>query len=120
MLLAPLRPATVADDVYECVRRHLEALADDRAGVTYGRDAVGRVLGHIALEAFPSAALGATGACVWRVKRLIAPTPERVTRDRLIMAGMVLMMVSMVIAAGAETANALGPIAGADFCPVPA
>lgn len=119
LLVAPLRPLAAADDVYECVRRHLEALADDTAVRTHGRETVGRALGHVALEAFPAAGLGATGACLWRVRRLLAPTHELVRRDRTIMTGMVVMMAVMLIVAGAETASALGPVAGADFCPIP-
>ena len=119
LLLAPLRPMAAADDVYECIRRHLEALADDGAVRAYGRQTVGRALGEVALEAFPSAGLGATGACVWRVKRLLAPREALVTRDRCVMAGMVLMMAVMLVGAGADTASALGPVAGADYCPLP-
>ena len=119
-LLAPLRPMAVADDVYECVRRHLEALADDRAVRVYGKETVGRTLGNVALETFPSAGLAATGACVWRVNRLLAPREELAMRDRCVMTGMVLMMVLMFVGAGGETAGALGPVNAADFCPLPA
>lgn len=118
LLVAPLRPLRAAVDLYECVRRHLEALADDGAVRIYGRDTVGRALGHVALEAYPTAGLGATGACVWRVKRLLAPAQDQVARDRSVMAGMVLMMAVMLVVAGAETASALGPVA-ADYCPIP-
>ena len=118
-LVAPLRPLPLADRVYECVRRHLEAIADDGAVRAYGRDAVGRALGHIALEAFPAAGLGASGACVWRVKRLLVPTDELVGRDRSVMAAMVLMMAVMIIVAGAETALALASATEATFCLVP-
>jgi len=112
--LAPLRPLAVADDLYECIRRHLEALADDGAARHYGRDTVGRALGKVALGAFPSAGLGTTGACLWRVKRLLAPREALVTRDRCVMGGMVLMMAVMLVGAGADTAGALGPVTGAD------
>ena len=119
LLIAPFRPLAAADEVYECVRRHLEALADDTAVRILGRETVGRAIGQVALEAFPAAGLGATGACLWRVRRLLTPTDELVRRDRAIMASMVVMMAVMLIVAGAETASALGPVAGADFCPLP-
>lgn len=119
LLLAPLRPLTAADEVYECIRRHLEALADDGAVRDYGRETVGRALGEVALEAFPSPGLGAAGACVWRVKRLLAPREALVARDRCVMAGMVLMMAVMLVGAAADTASALGPVAGAEYCPLP-
>ncbi len=120
LLVAPLRPLPAADDLYECVRRHLEALADDEAVRAHGRETVGRALGRLALEAFPAAGLGATGACLWRVKRLLAPNPAPVRRDHWVMAVMVLVMAAMLLWTGAESANALGPVAGADFCSIPA
>lgn len=118
LLLGPLLPLAAAADVYECVRRHLEAIADDAAVRTYGRETVGHALGNVALEAFPAAGLGVTGACVWRVERLLAPRRSRVSRDRYVMAGMVLMMAVMLVGPAAETASALGPVSTADFCPV--
>lgn len=119
-LIAPFRPLNAAADLYECVRRHLEALADDGAVRAHGREAVGRAVGRIALQAYPATGLGATGACVWRVKRLLAPTRRSRTRDCAVMAAMVAMMALMLLAAGAETARALGPVTGADYCLVAA
>lgn len=118
--IAPLRPVPAAADVYECVRRHLEALADDGAVRTHGHEAVGMAVGHVALQAYPPAGLGATGACVWRVQRLLAPTRASRRRDVVVMVGMVIMMVLMLASTGADAAHALGPVTGADFCPVSA
>lgn len=117
-LVAPFRPLSFAADLYECVRRHLEALADDGAVRVHGHAAVGRAVGDIALQAYPSMGLGATGACVWRVKRLLAPTHPSRNRDRALLAAMVAMMTLMLLLAAAETARALGPTTGADYCAI--
>ena len=118
LLTAPLRPLPAAREVYECLRRHLEALADDAAVRRHGGLTVGTVLGHVALKAYPGAGLGVTGACVWRVQRLLAPpaTPSR--RDRLLLSAMIAMMAVMFVPAVADAASALGPVAEPDYCPI--
>lgn len=70
-LLCPLRPLGVAGAACESLRAHLEALADDAAARTYGRQSVGRTLGHLALAEAPAVGLGVCGSNVWRVQRLL-------------------------------------------------
>lgn len=118
MLVAPLSPLPAAEDVYQCVRRHLEALADDVAARRHGRRVVGTAVGRIALAGAPTAGLGVAGECVWRVQRLIDPSARRSWNDRAVLVAMVLMMVVGIALAGADTAAALGPVRNADFCPV--
>ncbi|MDP8970945.1 MAG: M56 family metallopeptidase [Actinomycetota bacterium] len=70
-LLCPLRPLAIARTACESLRAHLEALADDAASRTYGRESVGRTLGQAALSEAPAVGLGVTGSSVWRVQRLL-------------------------------------------------
>jgi hypothetical protein len=109
-------PLPCMSDVYECVRRHLEALADDVAVRTHGRQAVGAALGRIALAGYPSAGLGAAGAAVWRVQRLVAPSRKGRWRDRLLLSGAAAGLVVAIVEVAAETALALGPVADPAFC----
>ncbi|MDQ3451561.1 MAG: hypothetical protein M3493_02475 [Actinomycetota bacterium] len=114
-LTAPL-PGTGA--IYECVRRHLEALADDAAVRAHGRRPVGLALGRIALASYPAAGLGASGAAVWRVQRLVAPTPAPAWRARLLLLGTTFSLAAGLVLVAAEAASALGPVADPSFCPL--
>ena len=115
-LTAGVAPLPLATGVYECIRRHLEALADDAAVRFHDRKTVGVQLGQIALASYPAAGLGASGAALWRVERLLSP--DRPPSGRLMMA---LAPATAVLASGmmlvaAETAYALGPVANPQFC----
>ncbi len=117
-LTAGLAPLPAASAVYDCLRRHLEALADDAAARRHGRHNVGVAVGRIALAAAPTLGLGAAGSALWRVERLLTPPPRRSLATRLI-----LLAISAVLAAGllvvlADTVLALGPVANAQYCPV--
>ncbi|HEX6255530.1 MAG TPA: M48 family metalloprotease [Euzebyales bacterium] len=71
---AGLRPLPGADLGRREVRRHLEALADDRAsGLTSRRTVATAIVAAAASP--PSGALGAAGWSTWRVERLLAPSP---------------------------------------------
>lgn len=118
-LTGPIAPATFARAAYDCVRRHLEALADDVAARRHGADVVGRAVGRIALGASPPSGLGAAGACVWRVRRLVVPPSASAWRERVLLLSMVLMMAVNVVLALTDTASALEHAPAADFCPVP-
>lgn len=111
-------PLPRMSDVYQCIRRHLEALADDDAVRTHGRQAVGVALGRIALAGYPDGGLGAAGAAVWRVQRLVAPSPTSRWRDRVLLSGAAVGLVLGIVEVAAETAYALGPIADPAFCPL--
>jgi beta-lactamase regulating signal transducer with metallopeptidase domain len=117
-LIAPLLPLPVAGDIYDCVRRHLEALADDAAVRQHGRRAVGEALSAIALARTPVGGLGAAGDCVWRVRRLVAPARKRSWKDLAIFVPLVAMMAIGVMGATADAAAALGPVAQADVCAI--
>jgi Zn-dependent protease with chaperone function len=117
-LTAGLAPLPAAGLVAECLRRHLEALADDAAARRHGRETVGVALGRIALAAYPAAGLGASGASLWRVRRLIAPTPAPCWPDRLLLVTSAATLAAGLVAAAADAAAALGPVANASFCPL--
>ena len=73
LLLSPVGPLPAARHAQALLRLQLEALADDAAARRHNTDAVGHALGRIALAATPRSGLGAAGANVWRVRRLLAP-----------------------------------------------
>jgi hypothetical protein len=117
-LTAGLAPLPAARATYDCLRRHLEALADDAAARRHGREIVGLEVGRIALAAAPTLGLGASGSALWRVERLLTPTLHGSLATRL-----VLLATSAILAVGllvvlADTVVALGPVAGARYCPV--
>jgi hypothetical protein len=117
-LTAGLAPLPAARAVYDCLRRHLEALADDAAARRYGRHNVGVEVGRIALAAVPTLGLGAAGSALWRVERLLTPPPRRSLVTRV-----VLLVISAVLAVGllvvlADTVAALGPVVSPQYCPV--
>ena len=117
-MLAPLRPLRAAADTYDCVRRHLEALADDAAARRHGREVVGTVVGTVALAAPPAAGFGMAGACLWRVQRLVAPQRRSTGRDRCVLVSVLLVMVVAIGMGAADAAAALGTTAHPDYCPV--
>lgn len=114
-LTAPL-PATSA--VYEGVRRHLEALADDAAVRRHDRRTVGVALGRIALASYPAAGLGASGAAVWRMQRLVQPSTRTGWRDRLVLSVSGLGLALGLVVVLGDAAAALGPVAAPTFCPL--
>ncbi|MBA2529864.1 MAG: hypothetical protein H0V19_07890 [Euzebyales bacterium] len=116
LVTAPLAPVMAGGEVYDCVRRHLEALADDVAARRHGRTAVGTTLGRVALAGHPATGLGASGSSVWRVARLVTVPHAASWRDRGLLLAMVITMTVMLSAAAADTASALGPVANPDFC----
>ncbi len=116
MLVAPLLPLRPARDVYDCVRRHLEALADDAAVRVYGRRLVGETLARIALAHAPTVGLGAAGDCVWRVRRLVTPARQASWRDLAVLVPLVAMMAVAVAVGVADAAWALGPVRYPDVC----
>ncbi len=118
LVTAPLAPVPAGREVYDCVRRHLEALADDAAARRHGRTAVGTTLGRVALAGYPPSGLGTSGSCVWRVGRLVTEDRKASWRDRGLLLAMVITMTAMLAVAGADTAAALGPVANPDFCPL--
>ncbi|MDQ3537903.1 MAG: hypothetical protein M3415_03770 [Actinomycetota bacterium] len=118
LLTDALRPLPAGRDLYDCVRRHLEALADDSAARRHGRVAVGTTLGRVALAGYPATGLGAAGSCVWRVGRLVAQDSGSSWRDRGLLLALVISMAAMLVVVGADTATALGPVVNPDFCPL--
>lgn len=118
VLVAPMLPLRPVRDVYDCVRRHLEALADDAAVRVHGPRLVGETLARVALAHTPAAGLGAAGDCLWRVRRLVAPTRQASWRDIALMVPLVAMMAFTTTVAAADAASALGPVRQADVCVV--
>lgn len=116
MLVAGMAPLPAARALYDCLRRHLEAIADDAAVRQHGREVVGVALGHIALAAYPAAGLGASGASLWRVHRLVGPSRGRTWRDAALLLPLVGFMAVTTVFAAADAAIALGPVAHARFC----
>ncbi|MGH8886388.1 MAG: hypothetical protein ACRDYX_14670 [Egibacteraceae bacterium] len=115
LLTAGIAPLPAAAETYACLRRHLEALADDAAVRCHDRQTVGVALGRIALAACPAAGLGAAGASVWRVQRLV--TASRMQwHDRLLLWSMLLGVAVGLVLATAEVAHALGPVTNASYC----
>lgn len=116
LLLAALTPLPPARAAYECVRRHLEALADDAAVRSLDARTVGVELGRIALADAPRAGLGASGAALWRVERLLNPAvPVRRIGSVLLLTAAFAVGLVVVLE---QTAHALAPVANANFCPV--
>lgn len=115
-LTAGLTPLPAAGLAYDCVRRHLEAMADDAAARRHDRRTVGVELGRIALAAYPAAGLGASGAAVWRVERLLAPA-NSLRRAVLLVPATATLVIGLLIVL-ADTVQALGPAANPQFCPV--
>ncbi|MDP8978490.1 MAG: hypothetical protein M3N17_07935 [Actinomycetota bacterium] len=115
-LTAGLRPLPTAGWAYDCVRRHLEALADDAAARRYDRRTVGIELGRIALTAYPPAGLGASGAALWRVQRLLAPAKS--PPQAALLASVTALLATGLTIVLADTVQALGRVANAQFCPV--
>lgn len=116
LLTAGLAPLPAARRAYECVRRHLEALADDAAARRHDRRTVGIELGRIALAAYPAAGLGASGAALWRVERLLAPA-NSLGRAALLGAATAMLGVGLAIVL-VGTVHALGPVVNPQLCPV--
>lgn len=117
MLAAGLRPLPLAIGVYECVRRHLEALADDAADRCHDRRTVGVQVGQIALASYPAAGLGASGAALWRVERLLSPDgPSSSKRLTLALVPATTVLATGMMVVLAEPAYALGPVANPQFC----
>ncbi len=118
LLTTGLEPLPFAGATYDCVRRHLEALADDAAVQGHDARLVGITLGRVALGAAPSHGLGAAGSAAWRVQRLIAPSPVTSWQARAVLgtssAG---MAIGLVLGAG-HMAAALSPLLAASFCPI--
>jgi hypothetical protein len=114
-LTAPLPRATA---IYDCIRRHLEALADDAAVRRHDRRTVGVALGRIALASYPPRGLGASGAAVWRVQRLVQPSVRPSWRDRLVLSVSGLAIVLGLVVVTGDIAAALGPLAVSTFCPL--
>lgn len=118
VLTAGLAPVPGAAHAHRCVRRHLEALADDAAAAAYGPAAVGHVVAGLALARAPRHGLGSAGSTVWRAQRLLRP-PQPPGRARLAMltALLAVLLVGASLVTSA-TALALVPVATAGICPV--
>ncbi len=116
-LVAGIAPLPKAGEAYACLRRHLEALADDFAARRHDRQVVGVTLGKIALAAYPAAGLGVAGASLWRVERLVTVSPLR-RRDHALLWAMLASVATGLIMAIAEAAHALGPVINPTHCPL--
>jgi len=111
--IAPLPKVSQAD---ACLRRHLEALADDFAARRHDRKTVGIALGRIALAAYPAVGLGVAGASLWRVERLVTNSPLR-RRDHVLLWAMLSSVAIGLAMSVAEAAHALGPVIDPAYCP---
>lgn len=119
VLTAGLSPFPPAEAAAACVRRHLEALADDAAARRHSAHTVGRTLAHVALAGAPTTGLGAGGAAVWRVRRLVTPPPPVRRWKRLPLAGVATtVLVAAFLMAVAEAAHALCPFGNTCFVPL--
>ena len=118
LLTAGLEPIPSARATYDCVRRHLEALADDAAVQCHDPRLVGITLGRVALGAAPSQGLGAAGSAAWRVQRLIAPSPATPWQARVVLGTSTALMTIGLVLGAADTAAALSPLLAPSFCPI--
>jgi hypothetical protein len=116
-LTAGLVPLLRARATYDSIRRCLEALADDAAARHHDAQTVGVELGRIALTTPSPVGLGASGAALWRVERLLQPAKPRSRTAHILLPLTATLAVGLVIVL-AEAAQALGPAAHAHFCPV--
>ncbi len=82
LLTAGLAPLPFVRHARDCIRRHLEALADDAAVRCHDTRLVGLTVGRVAVATAPRHGLGTSGDAVWRVRRLVAPSPAASWRDR--------------------------------------
>lgn len=98
-LLSPLGPLPAGAAACASLRVHLEALADDTAARTHGRETVGRTLGVLALSEAPTVGLGMAGSSVWRVSRLLtAGSPKGTKILAVLLSSLVLLGVGVGIA----------------------
>lgn len=88
--LAPLPGARLA---HTETRRHLEALADDRAAATTNRRTVAEAI-VMAATMPPQPALGAAGWSTWRVDRILEPLPRH---RPLVAAAALLMLIALAV-----------------------
>jgi hypothetical protein len=118
-LTAGLAPLPGFRQAYDCVRRQLEALADDAAVRRLDSQTVGVEVGRIALAAAPAVGLGTSGFALWRVERLLQPMPgnPRVGMPALLLPFTGLLVTGTMIAL-ADSAQALGSAVHVQFCPV--
>lgn len=116
-LVAGIAPLPGAAEAYACLRRHLEALADDAAARRHGQRTVGVALGRIALAAYPTVGLGSSGASEWRVRRLVTVS-QLGWRDRALLWSMLASVAVGLVLTMAEAAHALGPVINASYCVV--
>lgn len=118
LLCAGLAPAPGAAHARACVRRHLEALADDTAATDHGPTAVGQAVAGLALAHAPRYGMGSAGSTVWRAQRLLRPGRPP-SRGRLAaLAALPVVLLVGASAVGSVTVLALVPVATAGFCPV--
>lgn len=118
LLTAGLAPLPFARSTYDCVRRHLEALADDAAVQDHDPRLVGITLGRVALGAAPSHGLGAAGSAAWRVQRLLAPSQATSWQARGVLGTSTAGMAIGLVLGAADTAAALSPLLAPSFCPI--
>ncbi|HUG85168.1 MAG TPA: hypothetical protein VMM13_11415 [Euzebya sp.] len=118
LLSAGLAPLPAAGETYDCVRRHLEAIADDAAVRAHTPRLVGVTVGRVALGAVPAEGLGASGNATWRVQRLVAPSPNVSWHDRAILGTFALTMALGLLVVAADTAAALTPLLTPRFCAI--
>lgn len=104
---AGLAPLPFVRHASDCIGRHLEALADDAAVRRHGPRLVGVTLGQVALAARPGHGLGASGDAVWRVQRLVAPSPTASWRDRAILGAATTLMAAMLVLGAVDAADAV-------------
>lgn len=118
LLTGGLIPLPGARDAHACVRRHLEAIADDAAVHRHGRTIVGQVLGRLALQQAPRAGLGSAGCSAWRVQRLLAPLPRPAWRVFATQTAVLVPLLAGMLAVGPTMVLALAPTAQSHFCAV--
>lgn len=113
-LLSPLRPLAVARAGCESLHAHLEALADDAAARTYGRESVGRTLGQLALSEAPAVGFGIAGSNVWRVERLLVVGPRERVHAFGVLLPMLMLLTGGLAATAAEVAELV--LVAARYC----
>ncbi len=118
LLTAGLEPLRFARETYDCVRRHLEALADDAAVQGHDARLVGITLGRVALGVAPSHGLGSAGSAAWRVQRLVAPSHARSWQAQTVLATSTAVMTIAIVHGAADTAAALSSLLAPSFCPI--
>lgn len=118
VLAAGLTPLPSASLALDCIRLHLEAMADDAAARHHGARRVGVTVGRVALASAPHPGLGVAGDAVWRTRRLLAPARTNAWPDVAVLGACVVMMSASLAISATAAAAAVPPLLEPNFCTI--